>query len=71
MGRERRYDMRERLGLTAAGAGVGTPWDRAGKEEPVMGDFLCDLLQAEIAARNQRSLETRLKGARLPYRNDA
>ena len=43
MGRERRYDMRERLGLTAAGAGVGTPWDRAGKEE--RDDLYLRLLQ--------------------------
>lgn len=65
---DRLHAVMDRLALSEASAVVESHLERAGKEEPAYADFLCDLLEAEAAARSARALETRLKLARLPYR---
>ena len=55
------------LELTAADACLAAHLERAGKEEPSYAQFLGDLLEAEITARQDRILSTRLRVAHLPY----
>jgi len=55
------------LELTAADAGLAAHLERAGKEEPSYAQFLCDLLEEERTARQDRVLATRLRVAHLPY----
>lgn len=44
-----------------------THLERAAKEERTYADFLCDLLEAEVAARGQRAVLARMRMANLPY----
>jgi len=55
------------LGLTAVEAKLEALLEQAAKAEPAYADFLLEVLQAEIEARRQRYLKTRLQLARLPY----
>lgn len=55
------------LDLAAADACLAAHLERAGKEEPSYAQFLCDLLEAEVTARQDRVLSTRLRVAHLPY----
>jgi DNA replication protein DnaC len=55
------------LELTAADAALAAHLERAGKEEPSYAQFLGDLLETEVTARQDRVLSTRLRVAHLPY----
>jgi DNA replication protein DnaC len=55
------------LGLGAVDARVETLLERAAKQEPAYADFLLDVVSAEIEARRQRYLKTRLQLAHLPF----
>src|SRR6516225_7053051 len=55
------------LGLGAVEARVETLLERAAKQEPSYADFLLDVVSAEMEARRQRYLKTRLQLAHLPF----
>src|ERR1700760_108713 len=55
------------LNLTAIDARLEALLERASKKEPAYADFLLDVLTAEVEARRQRYLKTRLQLAHLPY----
>lgn len=57
----------ELLSLSEASAVVESHLERASKEERTYAEFLCDLLEAEVQARADRNLQTRMKLARLPF----
>jgi DNA replication protein DnaC len=57
----------ESLSLSEASAVVESHLERASKEDRTYADFLCDLLEAEVQARADRNLQTRMKLARLPF----
>lgn len=64
---ERLYPVLETLSLSQIATVLDSHLDRAAKEDRSYADFLCDLLEAELTARHDRHLQTRLKLARLPY----
>jgi len=55
------------LGLGAVEARVETLLERAAKQEPAYADFLLEVMSAEVDARRERYLKTRLQLAHLPY----
>ena len=55
------------LGLGAVEARVETLLERAAKQEPAYADFLLEVVSAEVEARRQRYLKTRLQLAHLPF----
>lgn len=55
------------LSLTAVGAKVESLLEQAAQADPSYGDFLLEVLSAEVDARRQRYLKTRLQLAHLPY----
>src|SRR5271154_319085 len=55
------------LNLTAIDARLETLLESASKKEPSYGDFLLDVMSAEVDVRKQRYLKTRLQLAHLPY----
>jgi DNA replication protein DnaC len=62
--------LRETLGalaLTSVEGRLESLLEQAAKNEPSYGDFLLDVLTAEVEARRQRYLKTRLQLAHLPY----
>jgi DNA replication protein DnaC len=64
---ERLHEALTALSLTAVEARVENLLEQASKQEPSYGDFLLDVLTAEVDARRQRYLKTRLQLAHLPY----
>ncbi|MDR7608674.1 MAG: IS21-like element helper ATPase IstB [Armatimonadota bacterium] len=56
------------LGLKDTAEALDAHLERAAKREVPYADFLADLLEAELAVRRRRYLETRTKLARLPFR---
>jgi DNA replication protein DnaC len=64
---ERLHGALSALGLGAVDARVETLLERAAKQEPAYADFLLDVVSAEIEARRQRYLKTRLQLAHLPF----
>lgn len=65
--REKLHTTLAALELMAADACLAAHLERAGKEEPSYAQFLGDLLEAEVTARQDRVLSTRLRVAHLPY----
>jgi DNA replication protein DnaC len=57
----------EALSLTAVDARLENLLEEASKAEPSYAEFLAGVLQAEVDARRQRYLKTRLQLAHLPY----
>jgi DNA replication protein DnaC len=55
------------LGLATVDACLEAHLERAAKEETSYAQFLCDLLEEEVTARQDRVLSTRLRVAHLPY----
>src|SRR5947199_3831822 len=55
------------LGLGAVEARLESLLERAAKQEPAYADFLLDVVSAEVDARRQRYLKTRLQLAHLPF----
>jgi DNA replication protein DnaC len=55
------------LGLSAVDARVETLLERAAKQELAYADFLLEVVSAEVDARRQRYLKTRLQLAHLPF----
>lgn len=55
------------LSLTAIEPRLEGLPEQAAKAQPSYGDFLLDVLTAEVEARRQRYLKTRLQLAHLPY----
>src|SRR5580698_8067075 len=55
------------LGLSAIEARLESLLERAAKQEPAYADFLVEVMSAEVEARRQRYLKTRLQLAHLPY----
>ena len=55
------------LGLGAVEARLESLLERAAKQEPAYADFLLDIVSAEVDARRQRYLKTRLQLAHLPF----
>jgi len=64
---ERLQGTLEALGLTALEARLEGLLELAAKNEPSYADFLLEVLGAEVEARRQRYLKTRLQLAHLPY----
>jgi DNA replication protein DnaC len=64
---ERLHGALSSLGLGALDARVETLLERAAKQEPSYGDFLLEVVTAEVDARRQRYLKTRLQLAHLPF----
>jgi len=56
------------LGLKDTAEALDAHLERAAQREVSYADFLADLLEAELAVRRRRYLETRTKLARLPFR---
>ncbi|MDR5709858.1 MAG: IS21-like element helper ATPase IstB [Armatimonadota bacterium] len=56
------------LGLKDTAEALDAHLERAAKREVPYADFLADLLEAELAVRRRRYLDTRTKLARLPFR---
>lgn len=56
------------LGLKDAAEALDAHLEHAAKREVPYADFLVDLLEAELAVRRRRYLDTRTKLARLPFR---
>lgn len=55
------------LGLGAVEARVEALLERAAQQEPAYADFLLEVMSAEVDARRQRYLKTRLQLAHLPF----
>jgi DNA replication protein DnaC len=55
------------LGLSAVDACLEAHLERAAKAETSYAQFLCDLLEEEVTARQDRVLATRLRVSHLPY----
>ncbi len=55
------------LNLTAIDARLEDLLESASKKEPPYADFLLEAMSAEVDARKQRYLKTRLQLAHLPY----
>jgi DNA replication protein DnaC len=64
---ERLQETLTSLSLTAIQPRLESLLEQAAKTEPSYGDFLLDILTAEVDARRQRYLKTRLQLAHLPY----
>lgn len=64
---ERLREMLNALSLTALDARLESLLEQASKNEPSYADFLLETLTAEVDARRQRYLKTRLQLAHLPY----
>jgi DNA replication protein DnaC len=64
---ERLREILGALSLTALDARLEALLEQASKNEPSYGDFLLETLTAEVEARRQRYLKTRLQLAHLPY----
>ena len=64
---ERLHETLATLSLTAIEPRLDGMLEQAAKSEPSYGDFLLDVLTAEVEARRQRYLKTRLQLAHLPY----
>jgi DNA replication protein DnaC len=64
---ERLQEILTALSLTAIQPRLESLLEQAAKAEPSYGDFLLDTLTAEVDARRQRYLKTRLQLAHLPY----
>jgi len=64
---ERLHGALSALGLGAVEARVETLLERAAKQEPASADFLLEVVSAEVEARRQRYLKTRLQLAHLPF----
>jgi DNA replication protein DnaC len=64
---ERLQDILTSLSLTAIQPRLESLLEQAAKADPSYGDFLLDVLTAEVDARRQRYLKTRLQLAHLPY----
>lgn len=64
---ERLHGALSSLGLAAVEGRVETLLERAAKQEPSYADFLLDVVSAEVEARRQRYLKTRLQLAHLPF----
>jgi DNA replication protein DnaC len=64
---ERLREMLAALSLTALDARLESLLEQAAKSEPSYADFLLATLTAEVEARRQRYLKTRLQLAHLPY----
>src|SRR3982750_1276048 len=64
---ERLQETLTSLSLTAIQQRLESLLEQAAKAEPSYGDFLLDVLTAEVDARRQRYLKTRLQLAHLPY----
>ncbi len=63
---ERLYPVLETLSLSQIATVLDDHLDRAAKEDRPYAEFLCELLEAEVTARHDRHLQTRLKLAHLP-----
>lgn len=64
---ERLHQTTQALSLTAIDSRLESLLEQAGKTSPSYGDFLLEVLTAELDARRQRYLKTRLQLAHLPY----
>lgn len=64
---ERLREILGALSLTALDARLEALLEQASKKEPSYADFLLETLTAEVEARRQRYLKTRLQLAHLPY----
>lgn len=64
---ERLQETLTSLSLTAIEGRLESLLEQAAKGEPSYGEFLLDVLTAEVEARRQRYLKTRLQLAHLPY----
>ena len=64
---ERLRELLGALSLTALDARLEALLEQASKSEPSYADFLLETLTAEVDARRQRYLKTRLQLAHLPY----
>jgi DNA replication protein DnaC len=64
---ERLHEITQALSLTAIDSRLETLLEQAGKTAPSYGEFLLEVLTAELDARRQRYLKTRLQLAHLPY----
>jgi DNA replication protein DnaC len=64
---ERLREMLGALSLTALDAKLEALLEQASKKEPSYAEFLLETLEAEVDARRQRYLKTRLQLAHLPY----
>ena len=64
---ERLRETTQALSLAAIESRLEALLERAGKAEPSYGDFLLEVLTAELEVRRQRYLKTRLQLAHLPY----
>lgn len=67
---EHTKDLLESMGLLTASIRLEACLSEASRNERTYLNFLVDLLEAEQATRQQRSLETRLKLSRLPQKKD-
>lgn len=65
---ERAREHLQALGLVEAASVLDARLEAASKAELAYADFLADLLDAEIAVRRRRYLDTRTKLARLPFK---
>lgn len=57
----------ETLSLSTVSAVLESHLEQAAQQERTYADFLCDLLEAELDARRDRALQTRLRLASLPH----
>lgn len=64
---ERLREILGSLSLTALDARLEALLEQASKKEPSYAEFLLETLEAEVDARRQRYLKTRLQLAHLPY----
>lgn len=64
---ERLRDATQALSLGAVESRLEGLLEKAGQGEPSYGDFLLEVLTAELDVRRQRYLKTRLQLAHLPY----
>jgi DNA replication protein DnaC len=64
---ERLREATQALSLGAVDGRLEQLLEQAGKREPSYGDFLLEVLTAELDVRRQRYLKTRLQLAHLPY----
>lgn len=64
---ERLHETTRALSLAAVESRLESLLERAGQAEPSYGDFLLEVLTAELEVRRQRYLKTRLQLAHLPY----